>query len=69
MHSEGGSERVREALSRAMDMQPYKETLPTSRGSLSVLFMYYRWNFDINAALQSATLFESKAATDWRICC
>ncbi|MEH2482395.1 putative ATPase/DNA-binding winged helix-turn-helix (wHTH) protein [Nitrobacteraceae bacterium AZCC 2146] len=51
MHSEGSSERVREAFSRALDVAAIQGDSAYELRLLSGLFMYYRWNIDINAAL------------------
>jgi predicted ATPase/DNA-binding winged helix-turn-helix (wHTH) protein len=55
MHSEGSSERVREAFSRALDIAAIQGDLAYELRLLSGLFMYYRWNIDINAALDIAS--------------
>jgi predicted ATPase/DNA-binding winged helix-turn-helix (wHTH) protein len=60
MHSEGSSERVREAFSRALDVAAIQGDSAYELRLLSGLFMYYRWNTDINAALDIAS--RSKAA-------
>ncbi|SHG57288.1 ATP-binding protein [Bradyrhizobium erythrophlei] len=55
MHSEGSSERVREAFSRALDVAVIQGDFAYELRLLSGLFMYYRWNTDINAALDIAS--------------
>ena len=55
MHSEGSSERVREAFSRALDIAAVQGDLAYELRLLSGLFMYYRWNIDMNAALDIAS--------------
>src|SRR5882762_9913659 len=55
MHTEGSSERVREAFSRALDVAAIQGDLAYELRLLSGLFMYYRWNTDINAALDIAS--------------
>src|SRR3981189_2570479 len=55
MHSEGSSERVRKAYSRALDIAAIQEDFAYELRLLSGLFMYYRWNIDINAALDIAS--------------
>jgi predicted ATPase/DNA-binding winged helix-turn-helix (wHTH) protein len=55
MHSEGSSERVREAFSRALDVAAILRDFAYELRLLSGLFMYYRWNIDINAALDIAS--------------
>jgi predicted ATPase/DNA-binding winged helix-turn-helix (wHTH) protein len=55
MHTEGSSERVREAFSRALDVAAVQGDAAYELRLLSGLFMYYRWNIDINAALDIAS--------------
>ncbi len=55
MHTEGSSERVREAFSRALDVAAIQGDSAYELRLLSGLFMYYRWNIDINAALDIAS--------------
>jgi predicted ATPase/DNA-binding winged helix-turn-helix (wHTH) protein len=55
MHSEGSSERVREAFSRALDVAAIQGDSAYELRLLSGLFMYYRWNIDISAALDIAS--------------
>jgi predicted ATPase/DNA-binding winged helix-turn-helix (wHTH) protein len=55
MHSEGSSEPVREAFSRALDIAAMQGDLVYELRLLSGLFMYYRWSIDINAALDIAS--------------
>ena len=54
MHSEGSGERVREAFSRALDVAAIQGDFVYELRLLSGLFMYYRWNIDIGAALDIA---------------
>jgi predicted ATPase/DNA-binding winged helix-turn-helix (wHTH) protein len=55
MHSEGSSELVRKAFSRALDVAAVIGDFAYQLRLLSGLFMYYRWNTDINAALDIAS--------------
>ena len=55
MHTEGSSERVREAFSRALDVAAMQGDFAYELRLLSGLFMYYRWNIDIDAALDIAS--------------
>ena len=55
MHSEGSSEQVRKAFSRALDVATIQGDSAYELQLLSGLFMYYRWNTDINAALEIAS--------------
>lgn len=55
MHSEGNSELVRMAFSRALDVAATLGDSVYELRLLSGLFMYYRWNTDINAALDIAS--------------
>jgi predicted ATPase/DNA-binding winged helix-turn-helix (wHTH) protein len=55
MHSEGSSERVRKAFSRALDVAAIQGDSACELRLLSGLFMYYRWSTDINAALDIAS--------------
>jgi predicted ATPase/DNA-binding winged helix-turn-helix (wHTH) protein len=61
MHSEGSSELVRKAFSRALEVAALLRDTDYELRLLSGLFMYYRWNTDINAALDIA--YRSKAAS------
>jgi predicted ATPase/DNA-binding winged helix-turn-helix (wHTH) protein len=54
MHTEGSSQRVREAFSRALDVAALQEDSTYELRLLSGCFMYYRWNIDINTALDIA---------------
>ncbi len=55
MHTEGSSQRVREVFSGALDVAVIQRDLAYELRLLSGLFMYYRWNIDINAALDIAS--------------
>src|SRR4051812_44388465 len=55
MHTEGSGERVREAFSRALDVAAIQGDSAYELRLLSGLFMYYRWNIDINAAFDIAS--------------
>jgi predicted ATPase/DNA-binding winged helix-turn-helix (wHTH) protein len=55
MHSEGSSELVRKAFSRALDVAVIQGDLACELQLLNGLSRYYRWNTDINAALDIAT--------------
>jgi predicted ATPase/DNA-binding winged helix-turn-helix (wHTH) protein/tetratricopeptide (TPR) repeat protein len=55
MHSEGSSERVHRAFSRALDVAVIQGDSVYELRLLSGLFMYYRWNTDIDAALDIAS--------------
>jgi predicted ATPase/DNA-binding winged helix-turn-helix (wHTH) protein len=55
MHSEGSSDLVRRAFSRALDVAALVGDSAYELRLLSGLFMYYRWNTDINAALEIAS--------------
>jgi predicted ATPase/DNA-binding winged helix-turn-helix (wHTH) protein len=55
MHTEGSGERVREAFSRALEVAAIQGDSAYELRLLSGLFMYYRWNSDINAALEIAS--------------
>jgi tetratricopeptide (TPR) repeat protein len=55
MHTEGSSRRVREAFYRALDVAVTQRDLACELQLLSGLFMYYRWNIDINGALDIAS--------------
>ncbi|HWX29112.1 MAG TPA: winged helix-turn-helix domain-containing protein [Steroidobacteraceae bacterium] len=55
MHSEGSSELVRKAFSRALGVADILGDAAYELRLLSGLFMYYRWNTDINAALDIAS--------------
>ena len=50
MHSEGSIERVRKAFSRALEIAADQGDLAYELRLLSGLFMYSRWNIDINGA-------------------
>jgi len=51
MHTEGSSQRVREAFYRALDVAVIQQDFTYELQLLSGLFMYFRWNADINGAL------------------
>jgi tetratricopeptide (TPR) repeat protein len=55
MHTEGSSQRVREAFSRALDIAVIQQDLASELRLLSGLFMYYRWNVEINVTLEIAS--------------
>jgi hypothetical protein len=55
MHSEGSSELVRQAFSRALDVAAIQGDLACELQLLNGLSRYYRWNTDINAALDIAS--------------
>src|SRR5229473_1522255 len=55
MQSEGSSELVRKAFSRALDIAAIQGDFAYELRLLSGLFVYYRWNIDINAALDIAS--------------
>jgi hypothetical protein len=55
MHSEGSSELVCKTFSRALDAAAIQGDFAYELRLLSGLFMYYRWNIDINAALDIAS--------------
>jgi predicted ATPase/DNA-binding winged helix-turn-helix (wHTH) protein len=55
MHSEGSSELVRKAFSRSLDVAAILGDSAYELRLLSGLFMYHRWNTDINAALDIAS--------------
>jgi predicted ATPase/DNA-binding winged helix-turn-helix (wHTH) protein len=55
MHSEGNSELVRKTFSRALDVAVIQGDSAYELQLLSGLSRYYRWNTDINAALDIAT--------------
>jgi predicted ATPase/DNA-binding winged helix-turn-helix (wHTH) protein len=55
MHSEGSSELVRQAFSRALDVASIQGDVAYELQLLSGLSRYYRWNGDINAALDIAS--------------
>ena len=55
MHSEGSSELVRKAFSRALDVAAIQGDLAYQLQLLSGLSRYYRWNTDINGALDIAS--------------
>jgi predicted ATPase len=50
MHTEGSNQLVGEAFSRALDVAVVQRDFAYELRLLSGLFMYYRWNIDINAA-------------------
>jgi predicted ATPase len=54
MHSEGSSELIHEAFFRALQVAATLGDSAYELRLLSGLFMYYRWNTDINAALDIA---------------
>jgi predicted ATPase/DNA-binding winged helix-turn-helix (wHTH) protein len=54
MHSDSNSELVRTAFVRALDVATLLGDFACELRLLSGLFMYYRWNVDINAALDVA---------------
>jgi hypothetical protein len=60
-HVEGSSDRVREAFSRALDVAAIQGDSAYGLRLLSGLFMYYRWNIDINDALDIASRAEEVA--------
>jgi predicted ATPase/DNA-binding winged helix-turn-helix (wHTH) protein len=62
MHSEGSSELVRKAFSRALDVAVIQGDSAYELRLLSGLFMYYRWNTDINAALDIASRSKEAAS-------
>jgi len=55
MHSEGSSELVRKAFSRALEIAAIQGDFACELRLLSGLFMYYRWNVDINVAFDIAS--------------
>jgi predicted ATPase/DNA-binding winged helix-turn-helix (wHTH) protein len=55
MHSEGSSELVRQAFSRALDVAAIQGDFACELQLLSGLSRYYRWNTDINTALDIAS--------------
>jgi predicted ATPase/DNA-binding winged helix-turn-helix (wHTH) protein len=55
MHSEGSSELVRQAFSRALDVAAIQGDFAYELQLLSGLSRYYRWNTDINTALDIAS--------------
>jgi predicted ATPase/DNA-binding winged helix-turn-helix (wHTH) protein len=55
MHTEGSGQRVRGAFSRALDAAVMQRDFAYELRLLSGLFMYYRWNIDINSALDIAS--------------
>jgi predicted ATPase/DNA-binding winged helix-turn-helix (wHTH) protein len=55
MHTEGSSEPVRKAFSRALDVAAIQGDFACELQLLSGLSRYYRWNTDINAALYIAS--------------
>jgi predicted ATPase len=55
MHSEGSSEQVRQAFSRALEVAAIQGDSAYELWLLSGLFMYYGWNTDINAVLDIAS--------------
>jgi predicted ATPase/DNA-binding winged helix-turn-helix (wHTH) protein len=55
MHTEGSSQRVLKALSQALDVAVIQRDLARELRLLSGLFMYYRWNIDINDAFNVAS--------------
>src|SRR6202790_4931467 len=55
MQTEGSSQRVREAFSRALDIAVIQRDFASELQLLSGLFMCYRWNNDINGELDIAS--------------
>src|ERR1700733_7325477 len=55
MHTEGSTERVREAFSRALGIAVIQRDLAHELRLLSWFFMYYRWNIEINEAFDVAS--------------
>ena len=55
MHSEGSSELVRKAFSRALDVAAIQRDFACELQLLNGLSRYYRWNTDIKAALDIAS--------------
>ena len=55
MHSEGSTELVRKAFARALDVAAMQGDFAYELQLLSGLSRYYRWNTDINAALDVAS--------------
>jgi predicted ATPase/DNA-binding winged helix-turn-helix (wHTH) protein len=55
MHTEGSSQRVGEAFSRALDVAVIQRDFAYELRLLSGLFMYYRWNIDVYRALDIAS--------------
>ncbi len=55
MHTEGSSQRVGEAFSRALDVAVIQRDFAYELRLLSGLFMYYRWNIDVYSALDIAS--------------
>ena len=55
MHSEGSSELIRKTFDRALDAADVQGDFAYKLRLLSGLFTYYRWNIDINAALDIAS--------------
>jgi predicted ATPase/DNA-binding winged helix-turn-helix (wHTH) protein len=55
MHTEGSSQRVREAFSRALGIAVIQRDLAHELRLLSWFFMYYRWNIEINEAFDVAS--------------
>jgi predicted ATPase len=55
MHSEGSSDLVRKAFSRALEVAAILGDAPHELRLLGGLFMYHRWNTDIGAALDIAS--------------
>ena len=55
MHSEGSSELVRKSFARALEVAAIQGDFTYELRLLSGLFMYYRWNIDISAALDIAS--------------
>jgi tetratricopeptide (TPR) repeat protein len=54
MHSNGSSELVHQAFSRALDVAAIQRDFAYELRLLSGLFMFYRWNINIDAALDIA---------------
>jgi tetratricopeptide (TPR) repeat protein len=62
MQSEGSSERVHQAFYRALDVAVIQGDSVYELRLLSGLFMYYRWNTDIDAALDIASRSKEAAS-------
>jgi predicted ATPase len=55
LHSEGSSELIHKTFARALDAADVQGDVAYELRLLSGLFTYYRWNIDINAALDIAS--------------
>jgi predicted ATPase/DNA-binding winged helix-turn-helix (wHTH) protein len=55
LHAEGSSELIHKTFARALDAADVQEDVAHQLRLLSGLFTYYRWNIDINAALDIAS--------------